>query len=139
MNSNSSFMKLKDLSSRCKGVIDVFVILETARDYELFANEAFGDRANIVYFTPSTSHNVAWREQKVEGNFSPERAALVLDISWWKGNAFREAVSFLTKAGYCINRIYGYSVLGKVSPHIEGPQEFCDSATNILELLSEPS
>ncbi len=127
-------MKLTDLLNKSKEPIDVFVICDGGRIWLDDANKALGKKiANTIFFTPSATRKKIWKKQETEGKFNPRNSALIIDDSWFKGNAFKEVYTYLINQGYNPNKIYGYFALGKVSPEIKGPQGYCDTAENILE------
>ena len=129
---------MADLLEKYSGTIDVFVILESGRNYEILVDEDLGTRANKVYFRPSASHNDPGRSQKIQGTYSSNRPALIFDDGWWTGDSFRETVNFLKNQGYELEQIYGYFVNGEVSSSLKGSQEYFDTAKNILNRLPKP-
>lgn len=133
-------MQLKDLLDLYEGTIDVFVILESARRIELVINAELGQRANKVYFQPRSSHSDKDRQQKVDGQYSPERPAVIFDVAWMNGTSFEETLGFLHTNGYSENRVYGYYAGGEMHPDREGPyhaKHVFDTAENIRRKMSE--
>ena len=131
-------MKQTDLLTAHAGTIDVFVILEDARELDIFLDTDLRARANIVYFTPSSSHRALGREQKVEGSFSSDRPALIFDTGWWTGASFKETYAFLIKHGYDARKIYGFYLSGCTHPckdTSESPAKVCDTAENFLKMF----
>ncbi len=130
-------MESVDLLNRYSGIIDVFVLLENARQYESFVDEKLGQRANKVYFTPSNSHRSPGRNQRVEGQYDKIRPALIFDIGFWTGASFKETLDFLLKTGYEIKNIYAWYISGNTSP--DGPvdevRSTFETAENLLKRL----
>ena len=62
------------------------------------------------------------REQRVEGEFSPDRPALVFDCGWWTGRSFKEVYRFLIEQGYDPKKVYGYYFNGDTNPRSKGPE-----------------
>ncbi len=96
--------------------VDVFVVMKEGKRVEETIDEHLEGWTNKVYFTPRTSHRSPGRAQQIEGKFSSDRSAVILDISWWNGNSFREILGFLEQEGYDKSRVFAYYLCGDQHP-----------------------
>jgi hypothetical protein len=133
-------MQFKDLARLYEGTIDVFLLMESAKFIEPVIDQQFGNKANKIYFWPCSSHRVTHRRQKIQGEYSAERPAVIFDVAWLYGNSFSETLEFLIAQGYQKDSIYGYYEAGELTIDKPGPyynKRVFDTAENVLKMMAE--
>lgn len=96
---------LKDYGKTFEGCLDLILVMNGAKRYEEYADKAFGNRANKIYFTPESTHNFEPREQSIIGKPNPECEALIYDDRWETFASFHEAFAWMKQVGYNQKRI----------------------------------
>ena len=106
---------LKDYEKSVEGNLDLILVMNSAKDWEEYADMALGERLNKVYFTPRSTRLIQ-REQSVSGSPDISNEALIFDDSWFTFESFFEVLAWMEKAGYDNKKISVFYIMGENNP-----------------------
>jgi len=103
---------LRDYGKTFEGNLDLVLVMDGAKTYEEYADKAFGERANKIYFTPKSTHNFEPRSQSISGQPNISNEALIYDDSWDTFRSFYEILVWMEKQGYDQKKIFVFYATG---------------------------